>query len=96
MITIELFNDGASNIAKTSIGSDTFHVSHGRNDPVPMLCRTLLRGGHQEDCEVNVVRNGVSVFKRSHRLGRWGAISVVDHDVTGLKVREFSSFDREE
>lgn len=94
MHTIELIG---SYTTATDIRGETISITTTRKDPVPVLCRELIKRGVNPQDTVHVARAGMSVWKKDRTVAAWAGIDINEGERDGLRVekhRPFPEMDR--
>ncbi len=78
--------------AATILRGEEIEKTTTRKDPVPVLCRELIKRGVDPSEHVKVTIGGMPMWKRDRTVGAWAGIDVVESDVTGLRVVKHRPF----
>lgn len=78
--------------AATILWGEEIETTTTHKDPVPVLCRELVKRGVDPSEPVRVTIGDVPMWKRDRTIGAWAGIDVVDSDVTGLRVVKYRAF----
>lgn len=89
MLQIEVIG---SYTAATTLWGEEIETTTTRKDPVPVLCRELVKRGVDPSEPVRVTIGDAPMWKRDRTIGAWAGIDVVDSDVTGLRIVKYRPF----
>ncbi|MFK0691124.1 hypothetical protein ACFX5Q_23415 [Mesorhizobium sp. IMUNJ 23033] len=66
-----------------------------RKDPVPVLCRELIKRGVDPNQRVKVTRAGQPVWKTDLTVGYWAGIDITEDDREGLRTAKYRPFPKD-
>lgn len=87
MKTINITLSGSYAASAEGITHDT---GKRYSDPVPGLCRKLLRAGHDPAAQGVVLRDGVMVFRRPRAIGWWAKWLISDRASGGFRREPYT------
>lgn len=90
-MTIKIMLSGSYGASAEGIALDT---GKRYSDPVPVLCRKLIRAGHDPATFSVVLRDGTAVFKAARTLAQWAAWSIKDREAGGFRRDRHTDPDR--
>lgn len=82
---------GSYTSAATLFGEE-IKITTTRKDPVPVLCRELIKRGADPQDTVHVARAGQPAWKANRTIAAWAAIDVTEHDRDGLQTVKYRPF----
>ncbi|WP_242220203.1 hypothetical protein [Shinella zoogloeoides] len=99
-ITIELFGSfGARHVeGGTSVDRAKCTRKDTAKSPIPVLCRLLLKQGHDPQERVHVIRKAldregfIPVFRRDRTLAAWAGTDMVESDTRSLHPVRYRAF----
>lgn len=99
-ITIELIGDfGARHVEDgTSVDRAKCTRKDTTKSPIPVLCRLLLKQGHDPQRRVHVIRKAldregfIPVFRRDRTLEAWAEVDMVESETRSLHLVRYRAF----
>lgn len=78
--------------AATIFGGEEISITTTRKDPVPVLCRELVKRGADPQDHAHVTRGGMPVWKKDRTIAAWASIDVTEYDRDGLRIEKHRPF----
>ena len=75
----------------TTMSGEEIKITTTRKDPVPVLCRELVKRGADPQNHVHVTRAGKPVWRKDRTIAAWAGIDITDCDRDGLRVEKYST-----
>ncbi|MER9852241.1 hypothetical protein NKJ55_34145 [Mesorhizobium sp. M0106] len=75
-----------------TLSGEEIKITTTRKDPVPVLCRELIKRGIDPQERVKVTRAGQPVWKIDLTAGYWAGIDITEHDRDGLRTVKYRPF----
>ncbi|MES0061457.1 hypothetical protein [Mesorhizobium sp. M0041] len=82
---------GSYTSAATLFGEE-IKITTTRKDPVPVLCRELIKRGVDPQETVRVARAGQAAWKVDRTIASWAGIDITEHDRDGLRTVKHRPF----
>ena len=87
MTTINITLSGSYTASAEGI---THNTGKRYSDPVPGLCRKLIRAGHDPATLGVVLRDGVVVFRQPRAIGSWAGWTFTDRPSGGFRREPYT------
>lgn len=99
-ITIELFGSFGARHVEGGTGVDRAKCTRKdtTKSPIPVLCRLLLKQGHDPQQRVHVIRKAldregsIPVFRRDRTLAAWAGTDMVESETRSLHPVQYRAF----
>lgn len=78
--------------AVTTLSGEEIRITTTRKDPVPVLCRELVKRGVNPSAPVRVTIGNMPMWKADRTIGAWAGIDVTEYDRDGLRTEKHRPF----
>jgi hypothetical protein len=78
--------------AVTTLSGEEIRITTARKDPVPVLCRELVKRGIDPNERVRVTIGAIPIWKADRTIGAWAGIDVTEYDRDGLRTEKHRPF----
>ncbi|RUU28788.1 hypothetical protein EOD08_21190 [Mesorhizobium sp. M6A.T.Ca.TU.002.02.2.1] len=78
--------------AAATFSGEEIKTTTTRKDPVPVLCRELIKRGIDPQERIKVTRAGQLVWKADLTAGYWAGIDIIEGDRDGLRTVKYRAF----
>lgn len=99
-ITIELIGSYAARLVggDTAAGHSDLHQKGTTKSPIPVICRKLIKQGHDPQTRVHVIRKAldregfIPCFRRDRTLAAWAGTDMVESETRSLHPVRYKPF----